>query len=483
MALDRLNPSDSRHVGELKNLRAKSVCALEKQARLISQKSVYHFGKLPVEICATVFALSVEESKSAIVTLSHVCRHWRDVALGAPELWRSLTLTRKTTKRQVEAWIQRSRSILYELSTRDEFLMEWRPDISPILSGILWERLETLSLDLTTGTNHLHNLLPPGVYQRLRPVSLAIVDKLSTTKQTQLSFWEPLEGVDLSRVQSLALSHVLSIPWMTLSRVTTLRNLTLSTQTISITDIYPLLHANPQLEELHLECASRPQPSSTVPSPTETPPRLPNLTRMTLRLANAVQYLYMCRVLAPNLTSLHIENALHSTSYLDALLNSTEGSLENLVELTFKQCMLDDQMVVHLLKRTNMLEKLCLHSSLFEDVNTVVDALARHPRDTVNDKFLCPRLRHVDLSQQLKLQTGCIVKLVKAHLAYATDSTSTDARGTDGVATPIVPLHTVIVDSCPNISADALPWLRSKVEKVSCVFMTKRQASAMRRAW
>jgi hypothetical protein len=508
LALERLRQTDTRHIDELNILRAKSVKALGKQARLASQKSMYHFGKLPIEICSAIFLLAMENHKSRVVTFSHVCRHWRDVALGAPELWRSLTMTRKTTKRQVEAWIQRSRGMLFELATKEDFLFGWRLDLVPLFSGIIWERLETLSLELTTGAKDLHDLLPADIFPRLRPLDISFTDSSTPPKQVSDKFWSSLDAIDVSRLRSLSFTHISNIPWNTFSRITTLRALSISSDALPLPDTLQLLHNNPNLEHLTLSCVSRFQPSSTVPSPSEAPPSLPKLTHMSLRLANAVQYLHMCRIIAPNLTHLYIDSALQSVSYLDALLKSGLGetALTNLSELTFRQCVLDDRLLVEVLRRAQRLEKLGLQGSLLEDINNVVDALSKCPpspmdlteeenllcpRRAQQDKLLCPYLQHVDFSQQPKLQPSPIIRLVQAHEPEpdspipSTASSDTATKEDTNDSNAIIPIRSIIVDTCPNITPDALPWLRSKVEKVSCVYLTKKQVNATkaRRLW
>jgi hypothetical protein len=50
---------------------------------------------LPVEILALVFVLGAERDTFFAVTVSHVCREWRKIALRTPSLWRRITLSPK----------------------------------------------------------------------------------------------------------------------------------------------------------------------------------------------------------------------------------------------------------------------------------------------------------------------------------------------------------------------------------------------------
>jgi F-box/TPR repeat protein Pof3 len=78
-------------------------------------------------------------------------------------------------------------------------------------------------------------------------------------------------------------------------------------------------------------------------------------------------------------------------------------------------------------------------------------------------KGLCPRLTSLTLSNSL-ISEDPLIRLVKAR------------NGGDEQS-----LKTLIVDSCDNVNPDALPWLRSKVPVVSCVYMTKKQAKKKNR--
>lgn len=48
---------------------------------------------LPFEILGLIFALGAEEDSQLPVTVSHVCRQWRDIALYTPSLWRRVSLS------------------------------------------------------------------------------------------------------------------------------------------------------------------------------------------------------------------------------------------------------------------------------------------------------------------------------------------------------------------------------------------------------
>jgi hypothetical protein len=48
---------------------------------------------LPFEILALIFVLGTEEDPNLPITVSHVCRQWREIALQTPSLWRRISLS------------------------------------------------------------------------------------------------------------------------------------------------------------------------------------------------------------------------------------------------------------------------------------------------------------------------------------------------------------------------------------------------------
>lgn len=49
---------------------------------------------LPVEIYSEIFEFILEEDNAQIITLLHICTHWRQVVWGSPGLWRTLVLSK-----------------------------------------------------------------------------------------------------------------------------------------------------------------------------------------------------------------------------------------------------------------------------------------------------------------------------------------------------------------------------------------------------
>ncbi|TEB05185.1 hypothetical protein FA13DRAFT_1807336 [Coprinellus micaceus] len=80
------------HAKNLKTLSLK-LPALISGINLIHHKMPLHINQLPTELLANVFELhQTEESQSsrALVKLVGVCKHWKGVSFGHPQLWTTL---------------------------------------------------------------------------------------------------------------------------------------------------------------------------------------------------------------------------------------------------------------------------------------------------------------------------------------------------------------------------------------------------------
>jgi len=117
----------------------------------------------------------------------------------------------------------------------------------------------------------------------------------------------------------------------------------------------------------------------------------------------------------------------------------------------------------------------------------VVEALAtplHNATDTSNGDsvalppiFLCPHLAHVNFSNCPDIQTGPLLRLVKSRLTPLTTTTEAANEEDAQVIPTLAQIESIVVDGCPQIEPNALPWLRANVRMVSCVYMTKKAAT------
>src|SRR3984885_8964598 len=98
--------------------------------------------RLPPELLGEIFRYCLPQNyhekgaHKAVMLPSHVCKHWRDVALSTPTLWTNVVLhvTNETFESQaalVTAWFSRSGGL--PLS----FALEGRENVLPILAFLL----------------------------------------------------------------------------------------------------------------------------------------------------------------------------------------------------------------------------------------------------------------------------------------------------------------------------------------------------------
>ena len=118
MALDRLKDHENERRASLMDLEAEVRLAQQALERHRS-RTIDHVGKLPIELFGEVARIVVEDDQSALVTLLHVCRHWRAVVESSPQLWRTLVLTWRKPKQKAKLWIERSKGHLHELIIRE----------------------------------------------------------------------------------------------------------------------------------------------------------------------------------------------------------------------------------------------------------------------------------------------------------------------------------------------------------------------------
>ncbi|KAI0784232.1 hypothetical protein C8Q75DRAFT_780643 [Abortiporus biennis] len=73
-------------------------------------------SQLPFEILSHIFLLSLHSSKDAQrIAITHVCKHWREVALGTSRLW---TTTSSKSSHIAQLFLSRSRSLPFEMIFR-----------------------------------------------------------------------------------------------------------------------------------------------------------------------------------------------------------------------------------------------------------------------------------------------------------------------------------------------------------------------------
>lgn len=467
-AIGRIKEDDAKRRVELEVLKEQVIDSkgvFEEKRRRHASLTTYHGDKLPAEIFGEIFGLLVASDITQAIVVSHVCRHWRAVALATPSLWHTLILAKKDPDRKTREWIKRSRGHIRELAIRPKFNDSGVP-LSSALQGFPWNHLRVCRLD------HAASL---AINQILGDLSLnTLIDLIelehlgSVGHETTTVF--PCK-ISNPHLRSLTIKNQ-SFNWGVLSDLTKLVSLvvrkTLVTPGGSLADV---LEANPMLEEIVLEFLS--VRDDNPPSP---PPTLHRLTHLEI-LSAPVHAFYDIAM-----SSLHVLRLTRIIIGVDTLLTKIlDRGPVILTELSIQASLVTYAKLMPFLRAASSLEVFGL-SQVNGQVNAVVEALANPQTlspDSVSsptETIMCPRLAHIKLSACTDLKTGAVIRLVKSRLPAVASTSSQDASTVTEDISAVVQIESLIVDMCPLIESEVLPWLRSKVRTFSCVYATGKDA-------
>ncbi|KAF8486832.1 hypothetical protein DFH94DRAFT_3537 [Russula ochroleuca] len=277
---------------------------------------------LPPEALARVFRfLALEEQNPGWIRATHVCRFWREVALGDSSLWATISGIPTNTE-WIPEMLARARNAPLDIdidigvTSNPEVLLVFPPHLSHTREL----RLYSLSI--------LHSDSVRAIYSREAP---ALEHFELGVSETSLIIFRDLGGTTLfkgqaPRLRTLFLSQVL-IPWSLIPRGQ-LTQLTLSLlKEISIFDVpshrnlyqlIDLLVHSPELEVLVLGCCLPPQLTQNPHGPTIHLPRLSSLclAGSSSRITNLMKMLKV-----PSSTMLHFHCVSENTpTHHDGLL-------------------------------------------------------------------------------------------------------------------------------------------------------------------
>ena len=99
-------------------------------------------SRLPIELLTLIFQLCAgyrrnsgyfAELSHELISITHVCKRWREVALNTPQLWSTITLSRRTHPDYLLATIQRSKT---QLIVVDMNIDDWTEGLD-----VVWDEL------------------------------------------------------------------------------------------------------------------------------------------------------------------------------------------------------------------------------------------------------------------------------------------------------------------------------------------------------
>jgi F-box/TPR repeat protein Pof3 len=459
LALERVKHDDTKRRDELNCLKDEAL-RLRDSAVERNRRPFCHFGLLPVEICSEIFKEVVSCDPAQVLVVSSVCRQWRVVALNTAALWGTLVLSGKHLVARANLWVKRSKGQIRELCVLPgDALFTKNLDL---LNSLSWEVLRTLKLDSNT------LLLPP-------------ISALSTLESLEISRSPDSMGSNafLARskpnnsLRSLTLNQVYFDWAILLPHFNNLVSLVIRQVVSGRPDlILAVLEANPKLERLIVDSTYVEATEAALASPI----RLPRLTHLESCGTKDTMALLYNLVDCPSLQKLILSrHRLQSGVFVHVLETP-------LTELRIHRCGVAASTLIPFLRLSSSLETLEL-SHLSGVANEVAEALAAVAGDSTTTiergSPMCPSLAYIDFSHCDDLKSGPLVRLVKSRLHPVSAEKSSSVAEENQA--PLVPaaaqISTLIVDGCPLVDSSVLPWLRSKVQTFSCVYMTKKAAA------
>ncbi|KAJ7927976.1 hypothetical protein B0H13DRAFT_1597903, partial [Mycena leptocephala] len=430
MALSRLDPNDAT--------RRQKLTELKEEVLQQRRRQIYHFGKLPVELITTIFEMVVDPDWSRVLTIWAVSKHWHNIALNTPNLWSTLILTNRHPARHAQRWIERSKGRIREISFRSSLSR------TPVnLDGLLWNHLRICKLEnhdiaeYIGGKSKFHRL---SKLEELR-VNDAVLDcdlllSIRHPKLRRLTLDGPRFSWDVlisnhRNLTSLEVRHPHTPP--------------------SLEEIMAILQSSPMLEQLAMDL------DTCGPSSASSPPPLTLPHLHSLHLANTPwASLFFALVAMPCLETLR----------LSQLRSITLGSLierrPQLISLAINRCFVPSGELLMLLNFAPTLRSLEL-TRLDRVSNDVVEALVGNP--------LCPALDLLDISHSSDLKTTPILDLLNSR------NPPVEIPGDVTQPPRLARIRTLKTNECHQIQPSLIPWIRTRVETFSCVYMPKRAAS------
>ncbi|KAK0187903.1 hypothetical protein F5146DRAFT_1226277 [Armillaria mellea] len=402
-----------------------------------TRRVAYHLGKIPIELMVDIFHLVISNDATLVLAISAVCRSWRDVARSAPALWRTLVLTHRHPVRKTKVWLERSKGRIRELRLLRQLqhVPGWK--MENLRDGMQWDCLRVCRFEGFDLASQLEIWGLGHAVQQWEDVEIC------DQRQPPDSLFYPKSNLKRLVLEDVnfGTGHITSPP--TQLSILTIRVIPLFHQG---DNLISFLAQNPNLETMELDVSFRDRVEGDIP-----PIRLERLTKLSIHCFPATLNIFDHFVF-PFLQDLTLKSSSRS---IDPVLTTL---CSHITRLHIDSCVLTPAPLIALLKSSAGLETLVLQR-LDKIADPVLDVL----------ETSCPSLQYVDLSQCPDVRTGPLSRIVKARRSPSEGATDGDT------AFPLI--HTLIVDGCPLIDAEYLPWFRQHVKNFSCIYLTKKAAS------
>ncbi|KAI0315800.1 hypothetical protein OF83DRAFT_1061466 [Amylostereum chailletii] len=481
--------------------------------------SINHIAKLPVELLALAFLFCYQSSASS-VRLSHVCGHWRAIALATPQLWQALTLARPNKAAlKAKQWRTRSRGRIVELTFTRQFSegvfaeLSYNPQgqqaILHELAQLEWVYLKKFrphSIDLSVFMHALDTIGRGDLLLRLEEFVWTGRDRdVFPELQWHPTQQSPTENPDAdvghrppSNIRTLIL-HSVRCDWQALAThsggLVTLE-LHDHPREANTSLIRFLLAANLALERVVITFSGSSRSSLGTDLGEPLPFTLSHLQHLHLKGILAPRTIFH-HVSLPALRVLRFHALLQGSDVLRGMIEDSETSFEDLTELTLNTTTVDPRTIIQILLQAKSLERLQM-SGVASSVNEVAAALSLSP-DRLQDfglpnahssnlnglPIICPALRHVNFTRSPNVGASSLIEMASKRISLSTpgeasgsgegDTVGPGDRDPSDTAVHVATLRSIVVDDCPGLETNAIPRLRRLVPEFSCRFTNIRK--------
>lgn len=419
--------------------------------------------------------------------MSAVCSHWRSAALATPDLWRVVRLGHKHPEKLLKLYTTRSGSSPDRQAVLSLQLPSYPPHTFELLMAD-WMSSPRFKDDSTLVTNLSADEVSWSIFNKilktcrmldnLESLSLRLTsshdNRLPDSESAVLDHRTPFRNLHDLDLNGVVILNVRTCPLRSLRRLRLTHFMPHSPVASGYLDDF--LRQNSQIRDLELGMKHTPRVSDAICI-------LECLERLCLDGPSIWREL-MERLVTPKLTTIELSRSSQDVCGL-LVYRWTQSGFPPLVNLRLNKCGVgyDARSLVNLLESLPTLERL--------KVNHCGDNLDRAiARLAASSTTICPRLQYVDLSNCPKVRGVSIRDLVKSRMSQPSLSATTSFDSeifpspppstTSSILPPVLLIQTLIVDNCPNIPADLLPWLRKNVPRFSCVYEAKVQAKDRR---
>lgn len=470
-ALDRL-PSDAKNASRrttLLELQSAVTLAHEEAVRA----STNYIARLPIELLNFVFQFA-NESPACPARLSHVCTHWRSVALAMPSLWHTLYLAKPPPAKaavKAKAWIERSRGNVttlvfgHSLASAIFGTMSFNPQGKQLvideLKHIDWNTVESLKLPSVDAVQFIEAMRDVGFESHERRVRC--LDITHPGGMFPMYRTEPDENFAL---RSLKLESVICGFDFLSTRTGNLVSLDVRNhqRVNSYEAIRQLLLANTALEKVILTFTT----TTAIP--------YVDRSKEDITVLNGLRHLELhtiCDPLAilgqistPNLQVLRLGAVIRCLNYVQELTNDPHGPAANLQELSIVATAIPAGALTVFLNLCTSLTslRLCANGDKMDNVVRALTATPSPAQDvatTSGPSISCPSLQSIDLSRCPQLSIGPLLALASTRIRLADASSGSENEAS------VARLQTMVLDDCSGLELSHIPRLRALVPVLS----------------